>query len=260
MSNTQQHLSIADIQKDLIFLKDGGGALVLETNAINFGLFSQQEQIAIVESFAQMLNSLSFPIQIVIHSRKLNITSYIKLLDEAQKLQKNPLLSQMMASYRQFILTVIKENEVLDKRFYIVIPAYAIELGLNVSKESRFQKIETILLPRKDQVVRQLNRIGLRSTQLPTRKLVELFYDIYNQDDTENENNLINQVKINIQSLGKSSFNQPLRPSLQSKPSSSLPENTSPQTNSQPAPKLPEQLLRPKRNHPFVVEELTDNQ
>src|SRR3989304_7500908 len=147
MSTTQQHLLISDISNDILLLKNGGGALVLEVSAVNFGLLSDREQIGIISSFAQMLNSLSFSIQIVILSERLNITSYLLLLDKAQKAQTNPLLSQMMTDYKQFIQSTIKENEVLDKKFYIVVPLFSLELGLVASKESLEQKIKTILLP-----------------------------------------------------------------------------------------------------------------
>ena len=120
MNTTQKHLSISDIANDILLLKNGGGALVLQVSAVNFGLLSDREQVAIIGSFAQMLNSLSFSIQIVIHSERLNLSSYLEVLDKAQKAQANPLLSQMITEYKQFIQSTVKENEVLDKKFYIV--------------------------------------------------------------------------------------------------------------------------------------------
>src|SRR3989339_1735962 len=98
MNTTQQHLSIADIKDDILILKNGGGSLVLQVSAVNFGLLSDREQIAIISAFAQMLNSLSFSIQIVIYSERLNISSYLTLLEKAQLAQTNPLLSRMIGS------------------------------------------------------------------------------------------------------------------------------------------------------------------
>ncbi len=99
MSTTQSHLSIADIKDDILLLKDGGGAMVMQVNAVNFGLLSQEEQIAIISSFAQMLNSLSFSIQILIRSERLDISSYVTLLSQALAGQANPLLAQIMRGY-----------------------------------------------------------------------------------------------------------------------------------------------------------------
>ena len=160
--------------------------MVLSVSAVNFGLLSDREQIAIIFAFAQMLNSLSFSIQIVIYSERLNISSYLNLLDKAEQAQVNPLLSRMIGNYKQFIQATIKENDVLDKKFFVVIPLSPLELGLTASKENLEQKIATVLLPRRDQVVRQLSRVGLKATQVTRRKLIEVFYDMYNGQFVEN--------------------------------------------------------------------------
>lgn len=248
MSTTQQHLLISDIRDDICLLKNGGGALILQVSAVNFGLLSQREQIAIISAFAQMLNSLSFSIQIVIRSERLNISSYLNLLDQAQKAQTNTLLAKLIANYRQFIQTTIKENEVLDKKFYVVIPLYALELGLTASKESLEQKIKTVLLPRRDQIIRQLSRVGLKASQLTDAKLIELFYDIYNGQAEEIQAPKIVGEKIDVSLKAPQSEQQGL-----------LVQNgtTSNPTPSEQTVKMSEsQNTRPSKTHPFVVEEL----
>lgn len=246
MNTTQQHLPIADIQDEILILKDGGGALILQTSAVNFGLLSEREQMAIIYAFAQMLNSLSFSIQIVVHSERLNISSYIQLLNRAQKSQTNPLLASMIGNYTEFIQQTIKENDVLDKKFYIVIPLFAIELGITASKESLNQKIKTILLPRRDQVIRQLHRTGLKAVQLTGEKLLELFYDLYSGLPTQP----LPQEPLRLNRPGSTdqqtstSVNQPV-----SEPASQPP----PQNMQAPIQSAP------TRNNPFVVEELPDD-
>lgn len=237
MSTTQQHLIISDIRDDIVFLKSGGGAMVLGVGAVNFGLLSQREQAAIMAAFAQMLNSLSFPIQIVIISQQLNITSYLQILDLAKAKQTNPLLAEMMNLYRQFIQTTIKENEVLDKKFYIVIPLFSLELGLVPTRQALMQKVKTVLLPRRDQVTRALNRIGLKNLQLTTDKLVELFFTFYN-------GSLMETVLPPVVNLKAPS---------QPKVAPEAPKNQQPLTaDIAPAQSRP-------RNHPFVVEELGED-
>lgn len=244
MNKTQDHLSILDIEDGIILLKDGGGALVLQTSAVNFGLLSDREQIAIISAFAQMLNSLSFTIQIVIHSERLNISSYLSLLDRAQKAQTNPLLSQMMISYRQFIQTTIKENEVLDKKFYIVIPLFKLELGLVASRQALHQKIKTVLLPRRDQVLRQLSRVGLKATQLTKEDLLEVFFNIYNYESMLSQPALSEPV----------SLKQPTV--LSPKPTLQRPLENQAASPPMPSPPISSQSAK---THPFVVEELTDS-
>lgn len=239
MNTTQQHFTISDIQNDILLLKNGGGALVLQVSAVNFGLLSEREQVAIISSFAQMLNSLSFSIQITIHSERLNITSYLELLAKAQIAQSNPLLSQMITEYKQFIQSTIKDNEVLDKKFYIVIPLFSIELGLRISKKSLEQKIKTILLPRKDQVIRQLARVGLRATQLEKIELIKLFYNIYNGKASEKE------------------APQEIRPEELAVRLKQPVTQTSTPGVSRSLPSQPPIATQPSRTHPFIVEELT---
>lgn len=246
MNTTQQHLLISDIRDDIVLLKNGGGALILQVSAVNFGLLSDREQFAIIGSFAQMLNSLNFSIQILIYSERLNINSYLELLNKAQLSQLNPLLSRMIGSYREFIQTTIKENDVLDKKFYVVIPLFALELGITASKESLEQKIRTVLLPRRDQVIRQLNRVGLNATQLTNQKLIELFYDIYNGQFIEDlVAPTVNTGRIEV-NLKKP---QPIQPGPASTQTPVQPMPT-------PKPSVQPNTSQPSRNHPFVVEEL----
>lgn len=249
MRTTQEHLLISDIKDDILLLKNGGGALVLQVGAVNFGLLSDREQIAIISSFAQMLNSLSFPIQIVIRSERLNISSYLSLLDKAEKAQSNPLLSKLIVSYRLFIQSTIKENEVLDKEFFLVIPLYSIELGLRSSEENLQQKIKTVLIPRRDQIIRQLSRVGLMSAQLDNEELIGLFYDIYNGQFVEDVPITTSQpapINVNLkqpqEKVEPATFNNQKPPQPQTPPATSIPPVSGQQSKS----------------HPFVVEELDE--
>lgn len=249
MNTTQQHLLISDIRDDIVLLKNGGGALILQVSAVNFGLLSDREQIAIISSFAQMLNSLSFSIQIVIYSERLNINSYLDLLNSAQLSQANQLLSKMIGNYRQFIQTTIKENDVLDKKFFVVVPLFSLELGITASKESLEQKIKTVLLPRRDQVMRQLNRVGLKAVQLTNQKLIELFYDIYNGQSVE-------EVIIPAAQPGPIEVNLKKPQPITNKQTFNQPNPTTPAQTAQPP--LPSNTSQVSRNHPFVVEELDE--
>lgn len=200
-TSTQTHLDIEDIQDDLVLLKDGGVALILETTAINFGLLSETEQDAAIYAYAGLLNSLTFQTQTIVRSRRMDITSYVQLLKEYEDKQTNESLRFQMGRYRQFIESIIRENNVLDKRFYVVVPFTPLELGapsaaismisslnpfrkksqgLPYSKNYIIEKAKNSLYPKKDHIIKQLARIGLRAQQLNTQQLIELFYNIYN--------------------------------------------------------------------------------
>jgi hypothetical protein len=181
MNKTQEFIPIESIDADLVFLKDGSITAVIQTSAVNFGLLSEVEQVAIIDSFAGLLNSLSFAIQIVIRSERLDVSSYLTTLDKALKFQTNPLLARMISRYRAFVESMIKENDVLDKKFYIAVNISSLEMGLvSKSHQDKISKALTVLYPRVDHLIRQLARIGLKARRLSTAELVKLYYDIYN--------------------------------------------------------------------------------
>lgn len=191
-ASTQQHLPIEDIRDDLVILKNGGACLIIQTTAVNFMLLSESEQDALIYAYAALLNSLTFPVQMVIRSKRMDISHYIQRLKEQEYKQTNPALKAQTARYREFVISVIEENNVLDKRFYLVIPFSPQELGIKAvgalfgktgipySKQYIIDKAKTSLLPKRDHLLRQLNRLGLRGEHLTAQQLIELFYDIYN--------------------------------------------------------------------------------
>ena len=241
---TQAHILISDVKEGIVLLKDGSACLILQTSAVNFELLSEEEQLAIISAFAQMLNSLSFAIQIVIYSKRLDISSYIELLEQAKQVQTNPLLSSMISRYKSFVESLIKEREVLDKQFYIAITVSYLELGIGLKGASRLTKIKAIMSPRKDQIIRQLSRVGLRATPLENKALIELFYQIYNQPPTE-------PSITHLQASPQPAIPIPARPVAP-------PVSTPPQAPFLP-PLQPPITTERSRTHPFVVEELRDN-
>jgi len=194
-ASTQEHLDLEDVKDNIAILKDGSCFIILQTNAVNFDLLSESEQDATIYAYACLLNSLSFPIQLFIHSRQKDISSYLKLLKKQRLKQKNEKLKQQIIQYQQFIEKMVKENEVLDKKFYVVIPFSTFELGVSKTikkkvlgkknelpfpKDYILQKAKTHLFPKRDHIIKQFTRLGLKIFQLNTKQIIELFYDIYN--------------------------------------------------------------------------------
>jgi hypothetical protein len=113
-----------------VVLKDGSCAIVLRLSSVNFDLLSEREQAALVYAYGGILNSLNFPIQIVINSTAKDVSSYVARLREAEDKQNNQLLKTRISSYRRFIEEIVKKNDVLSKTFYVVIPFSSLELGI----------------------------------------------------------------------------------------------------------------------------------
>jgi len=192
-ASTQQFTEIEDVVQNIVLFVDGSCALILSVTAVNFGLLSEKEQEAIIYAYAGILNSLSFPIQILIRSKHKDITAYLKLLEDKEKEQSNPKLAHSIHGYRAFIESTVKEKEVLDKKFYIIVPFSSLELGSSASvlfgskkrglpyaKSYIIERALIALLPKRDHLQRLLGRLGLRSQQLTTEQLIQLFFSLYN--------------------------------------------------------------------------------
>jgi hypothetical protein len=194
-STTQDFIPIADIANDIVLFKDGGAAIVMESSSLNFGLLSEREQAAVVAAFAALINSLSFSVQIMIRTQRKDISGYIKYFDEKSKNITNPKLAAITADYRAFITESIKKKTVLGKRFFVIIPFNSLELGvtksaqsilrkgpLPFSKDYVLKKARVALFPKKDHLIRQAGRLGLKLKQLKTNDLIDLYYWINNPE------------------------------------------------------------------------------
>ena len=206
-ASTQEHLDIEDIRDNIVILKNNAASAVVQTTAVNFDLLSEVEQDGMIASYSQLLNSLSFPIQVLIRSKKMDISAYLENLVGVESEQTNPYLKEQIKSYRQYVADLISKNEVLDKRFYIVIPYQDISLkpsvsfldiflkilgietkkAIRVNKRYILDKAKIALEPKIDQIIKQLSRIGVKGKLLTTQELVELFYDIYNPTSSSEE-------------------------------------------------------------------------
>ncbi len=121
-STTQRYLPFSQIRENVIIMKDNSWRLVLECSTINFLLKSEEEQNSIIISFQRFLNSLDFPIQILIRSKKLDIDWYIKKLNELWKKQKNSLLQEQTYEYVAYLNKLVEVAQIMKKEFYIIIP------------------------------------------------------------------------------------------------------------------------------------------
>jgi hypothetical protein len=202
-STTQLFLDIHDITNNLVIMKDGTTSVIITVDAMNFGLLAEEEQDGIIYAYAGLLNSLNYPIQIVIRSQTKDVTQYLTLLKEQEDLAPNRLMQHRIRTYREFVSNLIQERNVLDKKFYVVIPASAIELGLlapstvlpgskpldlhTVERSMLLEKAKSILEPKKDHLIAQFARIGLLARELETQEIIQLFYMSYNPEAAEGQ-------------------------------------------------------------------------
>src|SRR5690606_25191959 len=100
-------------------------------------LLSEDEQDSIIYAYASLINSLSFPVQILVKTRQLNITAYLEYLERAKQAQPSTILKNQISSYQDFVEKLVVENNVLFKTFYVVVPFD----GILVNKASIFDPL-----------------------------------------------------------------------------------------------------------------------
>ena len=200
---TVKYLPFSELKEDTVVMKDGSLRGVFMVSSLNFALKSEDEQNAIIAGYISFLNSISFPIQVVIQSRKLDITSYLNMLAEKAKTQTNELLKIQTQEYRQYISELVSLSDIMEKKFFVVVPYSSTGKGkqkkfiqrfneslfpgatIHLTK-GRFEKYKIELDRRCSLVSGGLGSIGLKLKRLDTRGLIELYYEVYNPTRTKN--------------------------------------------------------------------------
>jgi type IV secretory pathway VirB4 component len=195
---TQRYLDIAEIREDVVVMKDGTLRSVIMVSSINFALKSRDEQQGMIQSYMQFLNSIDYPLQIVVQSRKMDIDSYMNSLAEQEKEMKNELLKNQIQDYAGFVQQLVDLGEIMQKRFYVIVPydpvtdkkqGFFARLSAALSPSSvvklklkEFRRRRHDLMQRVELIRNGLTSMGLESVQLDTQGLIELYYTAYNPD------------------------------------------------------------------------------
>lgn len=192
-ATTQDFIEIDEIKDDIVLMRDRSASLIIEVGTVNYWLLAQEEQDSIITAYGKLLNSLSFPVQILIISKKTDISTYLNLIDDKIKNQSADFMKKRLESYKNFIKTTVKKSEVLEKSFYFAIPFSPYEMGAvksiqKLTNDYIIERAKLSLYPKKDHLLRLLNKIGLKASVLQKQKIVELFYSLYNSNN--NQNNL----------------------------------------------------------------------
>jgi hypothetical protein len=204
-NSTQNTLQIAEIRDGIVIMNDGSFRCVVMVKSINFDLMSPQEREAVEFSYQGFLNSLYFDIQIFMRSQKVDIAPYIHRLDKIRSEHDNMLLALLMEDYLGYISDIAQHTNIMDKKFYVVIPFNPVPdlkqigaqsknffsglAGIFKPKEQHVTINEADLTKAKDElrnrvqaVLGGLQQCGVQGLPLDTQELIELYYDTYNPD------------------------------------------------------------------------------
>lgn len=202
---TQRFLPIAEIRNDTVLLKNGGIRAVLQIEALNFNLKSETEQQGIIAGYGAFVNTLTFPLQIVVRSTKTNIDDYLNSLRQIGEKHENQLLKDQTFNYVNFIQRLLDIADIMQKRFYVVVP-----IDKSVRKKSIIETFLEWMHPddtvgkaavrnkellqglkelneRVELVEAGLTSVGLHCKRLTTRELLSLYYQIYNPKTSQHQ-------------------------------------------------------------------------
>ncbi len=193
-ATTQKFTEIVDFADNLVILEGSNACMVIEVTSSNFSLLSKREQDMRVFAFASLLNSLSFPIQILIRNKRIDISSYLKDLDNIAEHTKNPQLKSYIEYYRTFVQEMVTVNVVLNKSFYIIVPFSSLEAGVGAAVQSQqkgkahldsfITSAEKALATKAESILGQLQKFATSARILEKEDLIKLFYEIYNEGAT----------------------------------------------------------------------------
>lgn len=219
LGNSLDLVNIKEIRNDTVVLKDGGLRQIVMVGGVNFALKSETEQNIIVQGYQNFLNGVDFPLQIVVHSRKVNIEKYAEGLLARKAVEETALLRSQIDEYVEFIKGFVQKNAIMEKTFLVVVPFYptnllpdkktaarflpflkgksdkAEETKDAAEAERMFQENLAQLGQRVSQVMNGLFGIGLEATVLEDDALIELFYNFYNPQTVERKHIALPQEK-----------------------------------------------------------------
>lgn len=188
---TQSFVPVQEVRNGIIILKDGGLRSVLMASSVNFALKSDVEQQAIVSGFQTFLNTLDFSVQILIHSRELDIRPYLELLESKAQTQNSDLMKLQLREYTRFVEQFVDQTKIMRKHFYVIVPYQSVNVtdaasalpfigGKKQEDTERFNEQVGQLNQRTAVVAQGLNGAGIRTTQLDTEAILELLYRSFN--------------------------------------------------------------------------------
>lgn len=202
--STQKYLKIKGIKDGVVELEDGSYRAIIMASSVNFALMSEEEQKSMIFGYQDFLNSLEFPIQVVIQSRILNIKSYLSKLVESEKMQENELLRLQIAEYREYIKQLVEMANITTNQYYVVVSYMGAPKvgGVSIAERVKqvvaparevkmemksYDKAIQELSQRASQVMGGLRGIGIRAAKIDTQEVIELFYANYNPDLAKTE-------------------------------------------------------------------------
>lgn len=171
-TSARQQIAIKGVRDGILILPGNQYRAILSVSALNFELRSETEQDAIIDTYESFLNSLGWPIQILVRTREIDMDKYLEDLSERLSNETVPIYQSQIQNYNQFIRSLITNNKILTRHFYIIVP-------FQLTEKSDFGLVREQLKLRADIIAKSITRLGMRANLLDSLAALDLFYSFY---------------------------------------------------------------------------------
>lgn len=174
-ASSRRQINIKGVQDDVLLLPGNEYRAVLKTSSVNIELKSEAEQDALIETYQSFLNSLGCPLQLLIRIRELDMDEYVASMSDKLAGETNEVYRAQIQNYVEFVSSLVKDNKILNRTFYVVVP-YSAKNGKD------FEMVKEQLNLRCDIVTKGLSRMSMQSRRLSGLEMLDLFYSFYNPE------------------------------------------------------------------------------
>lgn len=171
-ASSRRQISIKGVKDGVLILPNNQFRMALEVSSLNFELKSEAEQDALIDTYESFLNSLPGPLQIIVRVRELDMSKYLADLNARHAGEKEEVYKQQLENYSEFVQSLVEDNKILSRRFYVVLPYGSKDDDIAAAKER--------LILNADLVAKGLARMGMQTRQLGSLEILDLFHSFYN--------------------------------------------------------------------------------
>ncbi len=174
-TSARNQIAIKGVRDGILILPNNQYRAILEVAALNFELRSDEEQDAIIDTYESVLNSVGVPLQILIRTREIDMDKYLEDLQDRRRDEKEEIYRDQLKNYNEFIRTLIADNKILTRHFYIVVPYQPTDKN----EKADFELVEEQLRLRLDIVSKGMAKLAMHTFQIDSLKVLDLFYSFY---------------------------------------------------------------------------------
>lgn len=180
-ASARQQVALKGVRDGILLLPQNNYRAILSVSALNFELRSENEQDAIIDTYESFLNSIGWPIQILVRTREIDMDDYLENLNHRLRSETIPVYKTQLKNYDEFIRSLITNNKILTRHFYIIIPFRPSD------NKTDFNLIREQIKLRIDIIAKGMARLGIRVDQLDSLAVLDLFYSFYSPTQAKNQ-------------------------------------------------------------------------